>query len=243
MLEFTSSDPFPLIGGSGDRGRVFSYVSEKKHSEQVDAWLGFEIEEIENALLGREHGAVLDDIKDKEFWIGRSPQAFMTPYTELRAILKDLSPAPGDVVVDLGAGYGRMAHVMAAHYSEVSFLGYEYVKPRQKEGLRVLREHGVHQPYFGEKPWRDLIWADVVKLNFCEDVALRQATHFFIYDFGSIQDVEKCLENLKPRARHNEFHLVARGGRTRNVIEREHPWLSQVVSPLHREHYSIYRSG
>jgi hypothetical protein len=117
-LKFSLQYPFPLVASGVD------YESQKSHAAEVDMWLGFRTDEIERGLLKKEAG--------RELWIGKSVQTFSTPYTELRQMLEEIKPKAGDTVVDLGAGYGRMAHVLARHFPNVKFVGYEFVRERQE---------------------------------------------------------------------------------------------------------------
>ena len=217
-LIFDPADPYPLV-------TEVSYEDEKIHAAAVDAWLGFKTEKVEKLLQQKEKEL------NREFWIGKSVQTFSTPYTELRSLLEDLKNTEKEFIVDLGAGYARLAHVMAAHASNSQFLGYEIVAERVAEGLRMINSHGLQRAR--------LECCDASEINFTE----LGARTFFIYDFGSRRDVEKCLDNLKFLASKTPITIVGRGGRSRDVIEKLHPWLSQVVTPLHRPHYSIYRSG
>ena len=218
---FDSLNPFPDV-----RHLDVTYDDEKKHAATVDDWLGFRSGLVEDNLR-------LEDsaFPSREFWIGKSIQTFSTPYTELRAVLEDLRPHPSSVLIDLGAGYGRMAHVMAKHQPTMKFVGYEFVEPRQKEGQRLIELHRLANA--------ELLHQDVTTLDFGASLA----SYFFIYDFGSREDVEITVENLKKAAAVRSIAVVARGGRSRDVIEKHHPWLSRVVTPLHRPHYSIYRSA
>ncbi len=204
---------------------------EKLHATQVDAWLGIRTEDIEKQIALKETSKE----QNREFWIGKSVETFSTPYTELRSIIEDLRPVFDDLnepaIVDLGAGYGRMAHVVDAHAPQVRFTGYELLVERQTEGQRVIEQRGLELA--------ELKLQDVKSLKFESG----SASVFFLYDFGSRADVESCIENLKRLAMQKTITVTARGGRSREVIEKQHPWLSQVVRPLHREHYSIYRSG
>ncbi|MGZ3713622.1 MAG: class I SAM-dependent methyltransferase, partial [Bdellovibrionota bacterium] len=127
MLSFDSSDPFPLLA------QEIPYAEEKLHSEAVDAWLGIKVASAE-AQLGPVSA-------NQERWEKQGPAVFMTPYTELRKILTELSPKGGQLVIDLGAGYGRMGFVLKSHFPEVRFIGYELVAQRVEEGRLALSAH------------------------------------------------------------------------------------------------------
>ncbi len=116
MLIFDPADPYPLVPDAS-RG----YAEAQVHSEQVDRWLGLETEKVERQI--QNHVTP----HDQNLWIGLPAKTLLTPYTEIRRLLEDLRPAPGDVFVDLGAAYGRMGFVLARHFPEVRFIGYEMV--------------------------------------------------------------------------------------------------------------------
>src|SRR5437868_15417342 len=52
-LQLNSADPFPLLDEDSH-----SYPQAQAHSVQVDAWLGFQTEEIEQALLENQAPAI-----------------------------------------------------------------------------------------------------------------------------------------------------------------------------------------
>jgi SAM-dependent methyltransferase len=226
MLEFSSEDPFPLATNC-------SYEEQKAHAARVDEWLGLQTEAVENQLRTKAlatTAAFGDAGGSREFWVGKPVQTFSTPYTELREVLEELKPKVGQSISDLGAGYGRMAHVLARHFAGAKFVGYELVPERQAEAQRAID--------LAQLKNAQVRCADVAKIDFLAN----PADFYFMYDFGSRADVEICVENLKRAARSHPITIVARGGRSRDIIEKSHPWLSQVVTPLHRDHYSIYRS-
>lgn len=218
MLTFDPDDPFPLLAEDSH-----SYAEAQAHAAQVDAWLGLAISECE-AKVGPAPG--------HELWNRLDAQSFLTPYTELRAILERLRPPVGGTVVDLGAAYGRMGFVIARNFPKVNFIGFEIDHVRVQEGRRLLPQTG-----FGRKI--DLIQADLTSPEF----VMPKADAYFIYDYGTREAVEKTIEDLRQIARTRRVSVAGRGGRVRDVIEKLHPWLSQVVSPEHFARYSIYRSA
>jgi hypothetical protein len=216
---FNPEDPFPL--------RSTSYLEAQRHSEVVDSWLGLRAVEIETGLVQKKKGP---KNRDQQWWIGLPTHALLTPYSELRYMLSLLSPSVGDRVVDLGAGYGRMGFVLARHYPKVSFLGYEIVKERVVEAKRCLEAHGCQNA-----------------LMLCEDLSatefkLTNADFYFIYDYGSRIAIAKTLNDLREIARTRAISVIGRGRLSRDLIEQENPWLSQINAPEHHGNFSIYRS-
>jgi SAM-dependent methyltransferase len=212
-VQFHDQDPFPLTSGT-------SYEEEKLHSGLVDSWLGFDIAKIEAGL------APAPDHQER--WEKKGNGVFSTPYSELRRILQEISPKAGDLVVDLGAGYGRMAFVLEAHFPGVKFLGLELAPERVSEGQRVMAAKGLKNS--------QLLCADLL-------VATPPTAEFyFLYDYGTRAAIEKTLVDLRGLAKTQKIVLVGRGRAVRDAVERAHPWLGAVVEPQHSAHYSIYRS-
>lgn len=221
MLTFDPNDPFPLIPLESH-----TYAEAQAHSEKVDEWLGFETKAVEEKILSRESSSQV-------LWLGLPVQALQTPYTEIRAILQELGPRPGQTIVDLGAGYGRMGLVIARHYPKVNFFGYEFVGERVRESLRILSTTNPSHPLI------HVLEADLGDPSFSPV----PADFYFLYDFGARWAIEKALQDLRKIARDRAIVVVGRGRSSRDAIERHHPWLSQVVEPRHFPHFSIYRSG
>ncbi|NDD92035.1 SAM-dependent methyltransferase, partial [bacterium] len=197
------------------------YNEEKAQSEAIDLGLGFGIPRVE---------ASLSSALTHQLWEHLSSQVFQTPYAELLRILRELNPSAGDLVIDLGAAYGRMAFVMEAFFPEVFFLGYECSLERVAEAKRVMSAHHLRNSR--------MIHQDMESAGFEPE----KAQHYFIYDFGTRSAIAKVLSDLKKIAGQGPIQVAARGRASRDAIERDHPWLSQVHLPRHFGHYSIYRS-
>jgi hypothetical protein len=219
-LSFDPTDPFPLLSGE----RLYSEA--QKHSAEVDAWLGLKTNEIEESLLLRNS----QTNSDTQHWIGLPSRSLLTPYTELRSILSHVSPSDGDNVVDLGAGYGRLGFVLARHYPAVDFIGYEIVNERVAEASRCFEKHQCHRAIMLRE---DLSAPGFVPVS---------AAFYFLYDYGSRTAVVKTLNDLRTIAQARAITVIGRGRLSRDLIERENPWLSQVNVPSHHRNFSIYRS-
>ena len=215
MPEFTPTDPFPLPASA-------SYAEAQAHARLVDEWLGMKTEPIEKAL------AAAGGPSDQQLWIGLPTQSLLTPYTEIRELSERLNLQPGETVVDLGAGYGRMSFVIARHFAGVHFVGYEYVRERVEEANRALEK-------FGASP---------IEVADLKDPAFTPvaADYYFLYDYGTRDAIEKTLQDLRVIAQSRAITVIGRGRASRDAIERSHPWLSGVAAPEHFPHYSIYRT-
>jgi hypothetical protein len=214
MLEFHSEDPFPIPDSNA------SYEDEKKHSEIVDRWLGFQFDQSEKFF----------PLENIETWRSKGVQTFLTPYSEIRNILKKLAPQPGETIVDLGAGYGRMGFVLAKHYSSCSYLGFEVVKERVVEANRVSAQ------------WKQPFLLEVADIS-QPDFFLPKAEVYFLYDFGHREQIQIVLEKLQGISMGKSFRFVGRGGRVRDLIQKKHPWLWDIYKPQHFSNFSIYRSA
>jgi hypothetical protein len=214
MLEFSMDNPFPLLESKS------CYEEEKRHSEYVDRWLGFQFDRSESFLPP----------ESVETWKNKGPQTFLTPYSELRRILFELSPNVGDRIVDLGAGYGRLGFVLSRHYPNCFFQGFEVVKERVEEANRVSALW--KQPFQIEQ-------ADIADKDFC----LPEAAIYFIYDFGHREQVQIVLEKLQKIANQKSIQFVGRGGRVRDLVQKKHPWLWDIHPAKHFSNFSIYRSA
>ncbi len=206
-------------------------------SEQIDLKLGFEINRVESLLLSEakelrplgtmaNFGEILH--KGHQTWVGLDPQILNTPYIELAEMCDQLLPKDGEVVVDLGAGYGRLGIVLHFLYPDVIFKGYELVKERVVEGNRILKKFQVKD---GE-----LLEQDLMNPLF----RLPKANYYFLYDYGKVEHIRHTLSQLEEMTSHHHFKVIARGKGARSIIEHEHPWLTSLNEVIHQNNYSIY---
>ena len=205
-------------------------------SEEVDEYLGFKIKDIEHGLFLKAKGLRPEgDLNNlghvlhggHQTWVGLDPQTLNTPYTELKTLCDVLRPRGDELMVDLGAGYGRLGVVLAHLYPEVKFLGYELVDERVQEGNRILKKLGYTKG--------TLITADLTR-----DFSLPIAEYYFIYDYGKVAHIRQTLKELEALADQHSFTVIARGKGVQSIIEHEHPWLADIY-PVHREeNFSIY---
>ncbi len=124
-----------------------------------------------------------------------------------------------------------MGFVVDRHFPGVSFLGIEYVLDRVTESKRALDWAGVLSA--------QMICADLTD----EDFEIPSAEIYFIYDFGNRRAINICLDKLRKVSQARAITVIGRGRSSRDAIERNTPWLSQVVSPEHFAHFSIYRTA
>lgn len=228
MLLFDPTDPYPLLDPNSH-----TYVESKEHATQVDAWLGLEINRVENDLASRKPEFRQSSAPSfyEQLWVGIPHQGILTPYTEARLILSQLNPKPGETLVDLGAAYGRFGFVLARHYPEVNFIGYEFLPERVNEAARCLKAHGCGKS--------EMIQVDLSAPDFRPP----EVEYYFIYDFGAPKSIGKVLDDLRDIAVKRPIVVVGRGSLCRHKIKKSHPWLCEIVPPQKFDHYTIYRSG
>lgn len=202
------------------------YAAAKEQARRIDSWLGYRCEEIENFL----HAPERSSEQQRQFWNGLDVQSMQTPYSEIMAMLRVLDPQPGEHWLDLGAAYGRMGIVLGLLRPEVQFTGFEIVPERVNEGNRIYTQWGIAKAKLSHE---DLA---------CSDFPLGQADLYFIYDFGSKEDIDRVFAKLAAIARVKPIQVVGRGRGIRNWIAMEQPWLGEINPPQHFGHWSLYQS-
>ena len=214
-----------------------TYEEARNHSEKLDKYLEFRIAAIENELLQRAQmkyplgthktwGPAIH--QGQQTWVGLSHQTLQTPYAELKKMCELLQLMPGELVIDLGAGYGRLGLVLKWFYPEIKFCGFELVNERVNEGNRIYALN-------------DCLNAQLIQKNLTsEDFVLPEADVYLIYDYGEISHIRKTLQQIEKIADHKRLEVIGRGQGTRSLIENEHPWLSQVYPVIQHENFSIY---
>lgn len=207
-------------------------------TQEIDDSYGFRIQEIENALLlaakglrpsgnMSNFGEVLHN--GHQTWVGLDPETLNTPYAELSEMCDLINPDPDQLVVDLGAGYGKLGLVLHRKFPKARFLGLELVKERVLEGQRIFKEMECSLAQIFEQDLMD------------SEFRLPVADYYFLYDFGKTEHIRITLRQLEELAdKNHHFKVIARGKGSRSIIEHEHPWLSQINDVQTRENYSIY---
>lgn len=215
-----------------------NYQLIQDHSEYVDKILGFKVDEIETKLKSMAQilnpegctaswGKMMHE--GSQSWVGLNPRQLLTPYNELSEMCEIIRPMSGSTLVDLGAGYARMGYVLNSFSAECNFIGYEIVKERVDESLRLIHQDKLdHAQMYTE----DLS---------SEDFQIPVADFYLIYDYGTVEHIRKTLEELQQIAFHHPIKVIGRG-KIRHYIQTEHPWLSQVYDAHHELTFSVYSS-
>jgi len=206
-------------------------------SHELDQELGFRINEIEDELLKKalklrpegnmsNFSEVLHD--GHQTWVGLDPQTLNTPYSELYEMCRALKLKSSDLVVDLGAGYGRLGILLNVLHPGVKFIGYELVEERVQEGNRILTRHSCENA--------ELFVQDLTDPTF----KLPIANVYFLYDYGKVSHIRQTLKEIEKLTDKHHFQVVARGQGSTSIIDFEHPWLSQVLPVYRSKNFSIY---
>jgi len=223
-------DPKLIWGPMG-----LSLQENRLHSFLIDIDLGLKTKSIEDTLLkeAMKHrpdgnmstwGPALHE--GQQTWVGLDPQVLSTTYSELLEIFHRLPIKKNDLLVDLGAGYGRAGLVLKKFYPETFYWGVEYVNERVVEGSRIFKNYQCHLA--------KLIQGDLTD----DSLSIPVAKYYFLYDFGHTHAIASLLKKIKNYK--HQFFIIARGHGSRSIIDQEHPWLSQVHRPYHTENYSLY---
>jgi len=202
--------------------------------KERDRLLGFNIDFIEHTLCEKARAARPDGNhytwghylhQGNQTWVGLDPQTLQTPYQEIEELLHLLKPKNKSHLIDLGAGYGRLAFVLRELYPEVIFTGFEYVPERVFEGKRVFSLHGL-----------DSEGLRVQDLT-CPDFVLPVADYYFLYDYGNVRDIRHTLKQIEKVADEKNIVLIARGKGSQSLIEHEFLWLAKMNQA---KNYSLY---
>jgi len=206
-----------------------------EHSRRLDQTRGIAVAEIEAKLLSRARALRAqgdvnswgEALHGAQSWVGLEPQTLETPYEELARMCQALQR---DVrhVVDLGAGYGRLGHVLHQFYPAASFTGFEIVPERVEEGNRVLAREGLTRAR--------LYCVDLAG----EDFVMPRASAYLIYDFGNRAHLRRALDQLGELALTQHFEVLARGGTIRSLIDHAYPWLLRKELPVGEEAFALY---
>jgi hypothetical protein len=223
-------DPALIWGPLG-----LSLQENRLHSFLIDSDLTLKTKDIETNLLkeAMKHrpdgnmstwGPALHE--GQQTWVGLDPQVLSTTYSELLEIFHRLPIKKNDLLVDLGAGYGRAGLVLKKFYPEAKYWGVEYVAQRVEEGSRIFKKYHCLQA--------TLIHGDLTD----DKLQIPEAKFYFLYDFGHTHAIAELLKKIQSFK--HQFFVIARGYGSRSIIDQEHPWLSQVFKPYHNENFSLY---
>lgn len=205
-----------------------TYALAKAQAKLIDDLLGFNCDSIEEKLFQENQESLFSS--PRQFWYGLELQSLQTPYSEIHEMIQHLNPKEGERWLDLGAAYGRMGIALGFLRPTVHFIGYEYDQQRVDEGNRLFKQWNL---LFSEMKQADLA---------VDEFQMPVADLYFVYDFGSKEDIYKVLEKLRLIAAQKQICIVARGRGVRNWILMDFPWLYDIHPPEHFKNWTVFRS-
>jgi len=200
----------------------------KEQSRQLDEVLGFRCAAIEDELFEVHKDQIFSS--PKQFWFGLDLQSMQTPYSELVELVDLLRPQTGHLWVDLGAAYGRLGIVLGFRCPQVQFIGFESVAARVVEGNRIFKHWDLKNSQMQEGDLAD------------RQQQLKPAELYFLYDFGSRDDVYVVLKKLEEISRLRAIQVVARGRGVRGWILMDFPWLYDQCPPEHHANWTVFKT-
>lgn len=93
--------------------------------------------------------------KNSGTWIGQAPDILNTPYRVFMEVLSELHLPAGAVVVDMGAGHGRMGMVIGILNPELHYVGIEYHASRIADASRTARNLGLSRVKYQQADFTD----------------------------------------------------------------------------------------
>jgi SAM-dependent methyltransferase len=133
-----------------------------------------------------------------------------SPYYEIKEFLDLVQPKPGDVVYDLGSGYGRVVFMGALIYPDVTWKGIEFVDERVNSANEVKDKLGLINAQFMQGNVRDMDFSD-------GDI-------FYMFNPFSEETLEVVMDKLHKIARLKRIIIAANGIR---LLEKPF-WVSEL---------------
>lgn len=139
---------------------------------------------------------------------GEQPAYNGSDYEDIRRFLKIAKPKPGDVVYDLGAGYGRVVLMGAITHPDVTFKGIELVADRVRDANEVREKFELENAEF--------IHGNVRYVDFSDGEI------FYMFNPFTSETLSIVMGKLSAVARHKRILIVTTWmGGTLDI----NPWL------------------
>lgn len=159
------------------------------------------------------------------FHVGWPKSMTQTRYEEIRLIFKNRPPKKGDVVYDLGAGYGKVLFYGAAVFPEAQFNGVEIVKERVEQTEAIRKKQNLSNIKF--------IQADALKTDFSD------GTYFYFYNpFPDM--MKEVIENLRKISLNHKITIVSLGPCSKDF--KATSWLKLIKEYPEKNHLSFFES-
>jgi hypothetical protein len=173
-------------------------------------------------VFGLDYQKVEDEISEKahaqktDAYVGGRRSWSQSSYELIREVLSSLNMKPGNVVYDLGSGYGRLGLYGAFLFPKATFIGVEYVMERAKENSRVIKSLGLNN---AEVITKDVLEVDLSRGNF-----------FYFYNpFPSL--MPKVLKRIQKISEKKSICLIGMGPSYFDV--KETSWLTKIAEYKH----------
>lgn len=139
---------------------------------------------------------------------GEQPAYDGSDYEDIRRFLKIAGPKPGDVIYDLGAGYGRVILMGAITHTDVTFKGIELVADRVRDANEVREKFELENAEF--------IHGNV------RDVDFSEGNIFYMFNPFTNETLNIVMSKLSAIARNKRILIATTWmGRTLDI----NPWL------------------
>jgi len=198
-----------------------SWYHQSKIDSIIDLASGIRTQEISDAIAKKDRRAFNDDHQGEETYSFAKPELLLTPYSEIFNLFQALGLKPGDKVVDLGAGFGRLGLALASRNPGVKITGYEIVRDRIEEGARVAKAWGLSDRV-------TLIEQNLADPHFKPE----EADIYFAFNPVSGATFDKVLEDLRQVGLKSKkpFRFIVFGPSPFEKTEAQ-PWLRELKGP------------
>jgi len=189
---------------------LFSDISTNDCDQKIDHLLGIDPEKVERLLDERKE----DITKGQDAYLGESlsPHALFTSYRDCYQILSHLKTKPGEVLLDLGAGMGRMSITAALFFPHLKVKSIEMIKQRIELAIKVYKNLKLSTEGF--------------IIGRFENIDL-QGTHYIFLYLSSNSILKTMMEKLKNLALAAPFQIIAveSHGDLLPTLRKDYPWL------------------
>lgn len=242
LKAFQISSTMAKMGSASDKKRwvleslasdLFLNLSKKTFlgDECLDRILGLNERKIKTELFSQNVKALY---RNEDIYLELDPEDLFTPYRVLVQLSEHLKFKPGDTLVDLGSGLGRVGIVMGLLNPKLKFIGIELMKERHLQAQKASKKLGLSKQIKFE-------CGDLSK------VPIPQAKTYYLFNPFSFLTLRKVFLALKINAQNQRFRIaMAQVGRPPRMVKSQ-SWLKQVyLSPLDRNWrahgFSVYQN-
>ncbi len=206
---FPSDDLVASPGSLGPYGFLRS-AEIQELDRVIDRFLGIDL----RAFRRREREKKQES--GETIYHGLNPGFIFSSYVDVQAALSAVDLRPGESVIDLGSGIGRVGFVVGFLYSGSHFVGYEIDADRNALAASAAARHGLSNVSFIEQ--------DLAKSTF----NVPPADLYFAFDPVSESTFDKILRELRKNAVFRPFRLVLIESRSLLLRQlREQSWLKE----------------